>query len=658
MKNKVADRHPVHRHTFKRAALAIAVATICSPAYAFQFSAGGMEGSLDTTLSWGVRSRTEDQDKRIIGVANGGSAFSVNGDTGNLNYDKGIISNAVKVTSELELSGERSGVFIRGSAFYDKENMDEDREHSPLTDKAEDRVGRDAEILDAYGWIQGGDEHPYEVRLGNQTISWGESTFIQNGINVINPIDVSKIRVPGAELREALTPVPLLYGSIALDENSSIEGFYQLEWDKTDIDPPGSYFSTNDFAGAGGTTVQLGFGAIGEGPFNGVGRAKDETPSDSGQFGLAYRFFAPQLNDTEFGFFFMNYHSRLPVLNGLTGTAEGLAAAQAIATGSGAAVAQATGAALQGGSAADAAITAGVNAGTARGMTEAQAKAVATATATGQDVTTAVTQAATDAYSRTARYKVVYPEDIQLFGLSFNTLHERSGVALQGEVSHRRDQPLQVDDVELLFATLGPANPAIAANNQLGNYAGQTETEIPGFILRDVTQLQVTATKLFGPITSLGADDFVLVGEVGATYIHDMPSKSELRLDGPGTYLSGNEALASAHGAHANGQFEDSSHFADSTSWGVRLVGKLTYTNAIGGVNLSPRLALSKDVKGITPAPIANFLEGRHAVTVGLGADYQNQWSGDLSVTRYGGAGRYNLINDRDFVAFNVKYSF
>ncbi len=36
----------------------------------------------------------------------------------------------------------------------------------------------------------------------------------------------------------------------------------------------------------------------------------------------------------------------------------------------------------------------------------------------------------------------------------------------------------------------------------------------------------------------------------------------------------------------------------------------------------------------------------------------RSTWSGDLSYTDYFGAGRYNLLNDRDFVAFNIKYSF
>jgi len=41
-------------------------------------------------------------------------------------------------------------------------------------------------------------------------VSWGESTFIQGGMNVINPVDVSKLRVAGAELKEAFNGVNMI----------------------------------------------------------------------------------------------------------------------------------------------------------------------------------------------------------------------------------------------------------------------------------------------------------------------------------------------------------------------------------------------------------------------------------------------------------------
>ena len=45
-------------------------------------------------------------------------------------------------------------------------------------------------------------------------INWGESTFIQGGINVVNPVDVSRLRVAGAELKEAFLPINSIWPAV------------------------------------------------------------------------------------------------------------------------------------------------------------------------------------------------------------------------------------------------------------------------------------------------------------------------------------------------------------------------------------------------------------------------------------------------------------
>ncbi len=91
-------------------------------------------------------------------------------------------------------------------------------------------------------------------------LSWGESTLIQHGIN-ITPIDVGIARLPGADLKEAYIPVGMVYASLGLTDKLSAEVFYQYEWKNSYLPVPGSYFSTNDFAGKGGynQNIQLGF---------------------------------------------------------------------------------------------------------------------------------------------------------------------------------------------------------------------------------------------------------------------------------------------------------------------------------------------------------------------------------------------------------------
>lgn len=612
--------HPLAGHARRRgwqyAALASAVAlTATMPVPAAQFASGDITGSLDTTISYGTSWRVQGRDSSILGLTSttlpngsappgslGGTAFSVNGDDGNLNYDKGLVSNILTAIFELGIDHAAGyGAFVRARAFYDFENEDGDREKIDLTDEAKDLVGSQLRLLDAYvyGSFNLG-QAPAELRLGNQVVSWGESTFIQNGINVINPIDVPAIRVPGAELRQALLPVPMAWGSVDIKENHTIEGFYQFAWDDTDPEPSGSYFSTNDFATEGGSKLMLGFGSVPDivpvgGPVGApigaaVPRGEDVEPGDSGQFGLAYRLFLPQLHDTELGFYYVNYHSRLPIISARTGSLAGLAGGN---------------------------------------------------------------------YAASARYFVEFPEDIKLLGASFNTQLGSTDWAVQGELSHKLDVPLQVDDVELLFAALSPlsvtGNPAgafFAQQNQVVPGGVDFDTVVPGYIRRDVTQFQITATGVYANV--LGANQLGLVGELGLTHVHNMPGQSELRLESPGTYTSGNRFATLAGIQPAT---ESVGGFADATSAGYQIRGRLTYNNAIGPVALLPSFAFRHDFSGNSPGPGGNFLEGRKALSLALGANLRNEWTAELRYTNFFGAGRYNLLNDRDFISFNIKYS-
>ena len=421
----------------------------------------------------------------------------------------------------------------------------------------------------------------------------------------------------------------MISASVGITENITLEGFILFEFAETEIDPPGTYFSTNDFAGLGGNTVMLGFGAIPDIPANsplgglgGIPRAPNNNPSDSGQFGLASRILIPQLNDIEIGFYYLRTHSRLPLISSITPTAHvNLAAAPAL-------------------------VGSLVPNFLALGLPFEQAVAAAT----GQASTILFFQSAA-----TGRYQISYPEDIDQLGFSINTDLGNTGISLQGELSYRFDQPLQVDDVELLFATLSAINPAFGPTNQIGNFLGQLGRPIAGFRREDVWQVQATATKVFGP--TLGADQWILLAEVGATFVPGLPDKKQLRFDGPGTFTGGDPLAMLLTG---NGAFPATpiKAFADDSSWGYRIVSRLDYLNLFWGVNAMPSIAFAHDVSGITPIPIGNFLEGRKTLTLGVEMTYQNSWSYAMRYTNFFGAGDFNLSHDRDFFSLTLKYSF
>jgi hypothetical protein len=595
--------------------LATTAFVLCSfPLYAAEWNTdGGTTVRLDTTLSLGANFRTQPRDKELVGIANGGLARSINGDDGNLNYSRGLTALAARATHEVEVKQGNYGLFSRFTYFMDPLNNNaQSTNFRDLSDKAVDQVGQDFDMLDAYvyGKTEIGDRR-VDARLGRQVMNWGESTFIPGGINAINPVDLSALRIPGSELREALLPVEAVNLNTEVTDNLSVEGFYQLLWHETKLDAKGTYFSTSDIASPGSNSVYLGFGrsnVLDNPSFNGpstgcllgcrVPRGADDKPKDEGQFGVAARYYAAGLNDTEFGFYGMQYHSRLPLINARTGTSA------AIATN----------------------------------------------------------------YALSANYNLEYPEDIKLGGMSFNTSF--MGISLAGEYALRLDQPLQIDDVEILQAAL--AAPAVAtaggsaastaaafSTNQIirrmggittTNFATFFNRELKGYIRRSVSQSALTATKAFGP--QFGADQWALVGEAGMSFIHDMPDKDELRLEVPGTYTGGNSTLAGTEGVTPR------TAFADRFSWGYRVTARFDYLNAWGPVNLAPRISFQHDVNGSSPTPLNTFLEGRKAVSIGIGATYQQNWSADLQYTNFFGAGDQNVINDRDFVSVSIKYSF
>ncbi|MEM7053208.1 MAG: DUF1302 domain-containing protein [Pseudomonadota bacterium] len=597
-------------------AAAVGLALAAGSAQALDFSTDEVSIQLDTTISYSLGMRLNDPDEDLIGKANLNPAvgllpieqqilapgrFSVNSDDGNLNFDQhDLIFNQARITSELQVSYKNYGAFVRGNYFYDFTLNEKDR----LSDDAKDLVGERARLLDAYVWGNFDiGERQLSLRLGRQVVSWGESTFLPGGINVINPVDVSAIRTAGAELRDAFIPLGMLWGSLDLTQNLSVEALYMYEWDRVEPEPAGSYFSTNDFATDGGLYAMLGFGLLDDSPLPLPGCGVDPTPqpcfpagnlprtetdqepSDTGQYGVALRYFAPWLNDTEFGLYYLRYHSRLPVLNGF---------------------------------------------------------------------------AITNSDTSSGRVAVVYPEDIDSFGISFNTTVFDSW-AWQGEISYRPNLPLQIDDVELLFAGLSPLNAAIPApalrfNSQLGQF--EPGDEIVGFTRRDVSQAQMTFTKLYGPGTFFRANQVAVVAEVGATHVWDMPSEDVLRLEGPGTDTSGRIGNQLTGGDLRNPVTTEDG-FATAFSWGYRLVVAPTYNSVFGTTwNLTPRLAFNHDVTGTSPGPGGNFIEGRKSITLGLGFDYLAQWRVNLGYTNFFGGGINNLIYDRDFVSASVSYSF
>jgi hypothetical protein len=624
-------------------ALAIALVGAAAPAFAVSFDLqNGLKGSVDTTLSYGVSMRWKSPDPMLIGIANGGSSRSVNEDDGDLNFKVNKpFASVVKATTEVELKYRNFGFFGRGLAFYDFDLHDSDK----LGPTGRDRLGKGWWGLDAFASaVFEPMGKNLRVRAGRQVISWGESTFIANGINVINPVDISKLRVPGSELKEALIPLPGVWASQELTKAATIEGFYLTGWDKIRLDPRGSFFSSNDTISPDADRIIVTFGRRRDGHFPltnpiptatpGAGavatalygpfdpaasvwlpRSADHTPKKDGQYGVAFRYLAHDFNNTEFGFYLLNYHSRAPLVSTLTGS-------------------------------------------------PATASNTLTSIVTGGPLNVV--------HNGTARYFVEYPENIKLYGASFNT-QGPAGVAIQGEYSYRSNLPVQMATADLILATLGLPNIITGFTQIPGAPTGATaaalvppNTYLQGYQRLKMSQFQMTGTKSWPSV--LESEQLVLVGEAGFNFFHNLPS--DMKFAGPATYLP-----ATAFGALlTSGGSMQTTGFLTNFSWGYRVSGRLEYANALYGGALLPRMAFTHDVRGVGP----NFNENVRSASLGISWDYQRKWVVDTQYTSFFGGRTYcgtdvsgvpptqpasfcssaNPLKDRDFYSVSVSYSF
>ena len=615
--NDGADMNALEQSGFTRVATFAAGMLIAGSAGAIEFNLGPATATLTNKASMGVTVRVEDRESELVGIANGGTAFTTNTDDGNLAWDKGdVVSAAAKITSDLAVSLGEFGLFVRGSAlgnpvlanadFFDPADYGAGKEFDQNAriakeNQVRDHVASDFDLLDAYVFGRFDlFERSLNIKLGRQLLNWGESAFVQHGLNALIAADVNQLRVPGFEIEEIQTPVGMAVISLDLIEGVGVEGFYQYEWQETIIDAAGTFLSTNDFAGVGGDQANLGFGRAGENspagtlclpppgagtscvPFGStVPRGANREPGNSGQFGGKLNFFVPWLNDMDLAFYGAQYHSRLPVVSG-----------------------------------------------TSRSGPVSPAD--------------------------DANYFIEFPEDIQLYGTSFNTTVPWLDIALQGEYSMKVDQPLQVDDVEILLTGLGvPSQISPLAGGSLGNQY------LRGWRRHDVSQVDLSFTKIFGPM--LGYDQLSMFVEGGFVHVHDLPPPEVLAYDAPGTSTmnAGTANLSPTNQALAFGlPVTPYSAYATSSSWGYKAATRFTYNNVFGVFTVEPTFLFQHDVNGMTPLPIVNFVEGRRQLNAILSVNYLQAWNFDLGYAMYFGGGAQNLVSDRDYVDFAVKYSF
>lgn len=647
---EIKSRKPVLRFAPAKAGFAFAgvlplLVAAQAQAVEFSFADNEITGSIDTTVSYGQLWRVQGQDK---------TNDDINTNDGNRSFDTGLVSEVFKITSDLEASYQNYGVFIRGTAFYDTQIMDKRNDYydanSPVqpsqtnphdntfTRETRHKAGRDAQILDAYvygNWDVG--DMPVSGRFGKQVFNWGEGLFYRGGINTTNPVDAAKFRLPGSEVKEVLVPVEALSFNLGLTDNLSMEAFYQWNWKETAIDPVGTYFSETDLFADGGNTaystqtplvplagLYSGLSAAGVGGLQG-GRTVDANGNikvasigpdinakNDGQFGVAFRYIAEELNSTEFGFYFVNYHAKEPTIYADLGSYDGLNLT-AIAQG----------------------------ACSAAGLGAACANPAVLA-----NFTQAAGGLATIDVANSVNARREYAEDIRMYGFSFNTTVGNASVF--GELAYRPNLPIGIAATNDLLGDLLTQAPQLASGSVV-NIGGQ-QVQL-GDEIHNSTRVEAFNTSLgtiynFGP--TLGFDSLFGVAELASEHLRGDSLQYNSR-NGTRYYAGrGNGSYISNYGRDDQ---------VNKNAYGYTLVLSGTWNDVYAGVNLSPFAVFKHDFEG-NSHQTGNFIEGRKAYTVGMRASYLNSLEAEIQYTEFYGAGQNNGSRDRDNIGLNVKYSF
>lgn len=647
-----------------------------------------------------------------------GGFFASNVDNGNLNYDQGdVIAAQARLASDLTARwGDVVGK-ISLLGFYDLENTDFRETHPDTifqparTDRlgrVEDEVGNDLDILEGFvSFPVNVYDQRFNISVGEQRIRWGEANLIAlNSIDELNPPNANRLHFPGLDLADVFEPTGLVVVSTNLTANVSLELVYQYDWEPLEPPASGSFFAFNDVAGGGDYAV-IGLGQFSEDPQSigsfkndsldpqspGAGaissssqsvRLEPETfgyPEDGGQYGARLGYFAEWLNGgTELGFYALNYHSRFPY-GSVFATDESCFRDAEDLPGEDDLPPELQ--ALLGD------IRSGLEGLGAPNPGEFDLDSLAATIACegfNGSVSPIINPGGVLGEGReplpidTLRVFLEYPEDIQLYGISFNT--NLGKWSLSGEYAYRPNLPLQVQLADVVFAGVQPAFPEDDVNLVLGTFSSGRNTApdfvetrfrgntvqpnqyIPGFERMKVGQVSLTGIRVFSSSNWIAADQIILLVEAGFTHVLDFPDMDELQFDGGGANAT--HASPGADGTGLGGEPDPSrinptqqtDGFGEDFAWGYRILATADYNDLLFGFKVTPMVGFFHDVSGVAPAPIQNFIEDRKQVVLGASVLFTPAVKGTLVYESYFDGDDLNLISDRDNVALSLSYSF
>jgi hypothetical protein len=317
------------------------------PAMAFNVYDGSQVGNnleinLTTTLSYTGDLRVNSPSAILAGPGN------ANGNDGDTNLKHGIVGNLFEAVPVLDIQDGNYGAHFSGQLYLNTTYLGTNQNTQPgtlnsifvskstdFTSATRNVNGENAQLLDAFvfGKHQFAGDQTLELKVGRQTLFWGQSLFFptdgisggQAPINIITSQDTinpqsQQVFMPVGQA--VVTYQPGVYGL-------TFQAYYQFEWEHDYFQGVGSYFNSSDILDKGGQSVIT--GAV-----PGVGnefllRNSDLTPpTENGQFGLGVE---GQAYGMDWGVFGMRFDAKAPAIYAFPGQGGVGPISTAVATG-------------------------------------------------------------------------------------------------------------------------------------------------------------------------------------------------------------------------------------------------------------------------------------------------------------------------------------
>ncbi|MDM1780449.1 DUF1302 domain-containing protein [Acinetobacter indicus] len=263
----------------------------------------------------------------------------------------------------------------------------------------------------------------------------------------------------------------------------------------------------------------------------------------------------------------------------------------------------------------------------------------------------------------TARIVSVYPEDIEMYGLSLSGKVGKTAVF--SELNYKPSMPLHFNSTDIVYAqALFDDTPITAPGETL-----ELGERIKGYARVPVTQFTIGAASAIPNV--LGASSLSFMGELGVNHIGELGNyhfgrsgafgRSGLSTgaydpDDVSTYCIALQTakLSDEEIRKLNAKYCNDKGFFEEWSAGYRLRGALTYNDLLAQTTVTPSLIFRHDVHGYGP----NFQEGQMAISAGVSATYQNKYTAEIGYTNFFGTNDFSTLDDRDFASLVFKMNF